>query len=132
MDMIEIVAGIGSGSCFILWILLLIMRIYILYKHNCVRVGEKPKCLKGFRLEVIGSLLSMSRTCARGVSGLKFGNPPSQDIRVSVSRVGLSRGRCQIYVQDRIPSKEQKHTAMACPSLVWGPDLIARGQNQES
>ena len=51
-------------------------------------------------------------------SGLNLGNPPSQDIRVSVSRVGLSRGRCQICVQDRIPSKEQKHTAMACPNCT--------------
>ncbi len=35
--------------------------------------------------------------------------PHMQDICVSVSRVGLSRGRSQICVQDKIPSKKQKH-----------------------
>ncbi len=55
MDMIESVAGI-----YILFHFVDIYNVYILYKHNCVRVGEKPKCLKGFRLEVIGTLLSRS------------------------------------------------------------------------
>ena len=90
---------------------------YILYRHNCVRVGSKAMPLKGFRLELIYSLLGVPRTrsSASGLASLNIVFPPSQGARVSANSVGVSRGRCQVCVREKIPSREQQHTAMACP-----------------
>ena len=90
---------------------------YILYRHNCVRVGSKAMPLKGFRLELIHSLLGVPRTrsSASGLASLNIVFPPSQGARVSANSVGVSRGRCQVCVREKIPSREQQHTAMACP-----------------
>ena len=92
---------------------------YILYRHrhNCVRVGSKAMPLKGFRLELIHSLLGVPRTrsSASGLASLNIVFPPSQGARVSANSVRVSRGRCQVCVREKIPSREQQHTAMACP-----------------
>ncbi len=44
------------------------------YRHNCVRVGSKAMPLKGFRLELIHSLLGVPRTrsSASGLASLNI------------------------------------------------------------
>ena len=66
---------------------------HILYKHNCIKFGVKPKDQLSFRLEVAHLLLQIgSRT-----SALK--HPRSKDdeglcLLKRVTEIGLKRGRC--------------------------------------
>ena len=97
---------------------------YILYKHNCRRMKVKSQVLKWFRLKVIGSLLCTSQVyrCSRSssVAMVSLGAPlsPRACVRVNVKEVMLPRGRCHYCVSEKKPSKEQKHTTMACPICV--------------
>ena len=84
----------------------------------------KSQVLKCFHLKVIGSLLCTLQVyrCSRSssVAMVFLGAPlsPRACVRVNVKEVMLPRGRCCYCVSEKKPSKEQKHTTMACPICV--------------
>ena len=97
---------------------LVIGNSYILYKHECNRVGARPVASKDFRVELIHSLLSLSRRkyCSGyGSRSLDTHLCVGVCQLINAGDVQLKRGRCHLCVRVRENERhDQIYTVYAC------------------
>ena len=90
---------------------------HILYKHNCRKVGIRPKDLLAFRLELVHLLLDSAycRKRQRPTCHPSEETSPEECHLVRVTDVGLKRGRCHYCLHARQP-QDRHFTTYACSS----------------